>query len=95
MIKHIVFFKMPNANKELAKDLQEKLESMVGNVTSLLTLETGLNCVESERSFDLALTVTLDNLDALKQYAVDPYHQTIVAWIKENSIETKVVDYLF
>lgn len=92
MIKHIVFFKLPETFTQ--KDLLvEKLNSLKDNINFIRALEVGINFAQSDRAFDVSLTVIVDNKDALANYAVDENHLPVVEFIKANDIETKVVDY--
>lgn len=95
MIKHIVFFQFPQPTQKLCETLKSKLESMVGKIEVLKSLEVGIDIGRSERSFDAVLITTHDDLEGLQAYAVDPIHQEVVAWIKGQNIVTKVVDYTF
>jgi len=92
MIKHIVFFKLPENFTQ--KDLFiEKLNNLKDEIDFIKALEVGINFAESERAFDMSLTVILDSKEALANYAVHEKHLPVVAFLKENNIETKVVDY--
>lgn len=92
MIKHIVFFKLPEnfTQKDL---LVEKLNNLKDQIDFIRALEVGINFAQSERAFDISLTVVLDDKDALNAYAVHENHLPVVEFIKSNGIETKVVDY--
>lgn len=92
MIKHIVFFKLPQGFEQ--KDLLvEKLGSLKEQISFVRALEVGINFADSDRAFDVSLTVVVDSKDALKEYAVHPNHLPVLEFIKSNGIETKVVDY--
>jgi len=92
MIKHIVFFKLPQnfTQKDL---LVEKLNTLKDKIDFIRGLEVGINFAQSDRAFDIALTVLLDDKDALSSYATHEHHLPVVDFIKSNGIETKVVDY--
>lgn len=92
MIKHIVFFKLPESfgQKDL---LVEKLNSLKDQIDFIRGLEVGINFAESDRAFDISLTVVLADKEALQAYAVHEKHLPVVEFIKSNGIETKVVDY--
>lgn len=92
MIKHIVFFKLPQGFEQ--KDLLvEKLNGLKDQIDFIRGLEVGINFMDSERAFDLSLTVVLDSKETLSTYATHPNHLPVVDFIKSNGIETKVVDY--
>ena len=92
MIRHIVFMKFPKFS--LTQEAKEKLLSMREHIEELVDIEVGIDFSRSERSFDLALVTTFANKEDLEKYRVHPYHQEIVAWLKTNDTETKVVDYM-
>lgn len=91
MVRHIVFMKFPDFS--LAQIAKEKLLSMQGNIEVLQAIEVGIDFSRSERSYDLALVTTFNSKEDLEAYRIHPYHQEIVAWLKANNTETKVVDY--
>lgn len=92
MIKHIVFFKLPEnfTQKDL---LIEKLNSLKDQIDLIKALEVGINFAQSDRAFDISLTVVLKTKEDLQAYAVHENHLPVVEFIKSNGIETKVVDY--
>jgi hypothetical protein len=91
MIRHIVFFKHPDAAK--VDKLQEMLLALEEKMDFVLDLEVGVDFLHSARSFDLALTVTLPDAAHLDLYANHPDHLPIVEWVKANGFESKAVDY--
>ncbi len=93
MVRHIVFFKLPKNSEVTIEELKEKLSDMKGKIEVLLNLEVGVNFSDSQRAFDLALIADFKNREDLKTYSTHPVHLPIVEWIRENGIETKVVDY--
>ena len=93
MIKHIVFFKLPEEAMDKKDLLVEKLTSLKDKIDFTRALEVGINFADSDRAFDVSLTLVLDDKEALKAYATHEHHLPVVAFLKENNIETKVVDY--
>jgi hypothetical protein len=91
MIRHIVFFKHPDAAK--VEKLQEMLLALEDKMDFVLDIEVGVDFLHSARSFDLALTVTLPEVKHLELYANHAEHIPIVEWVKANGFESKVVDY--
>ena len=76
MIKHVVCFKLVDSkDKEKAKEV---LLSMKGNVPLIRDIEVGVDVLHSERSYDLILSVVLDDMKALEQYQEDEYHVNVV-----------------
>lgn len=76
MIKHIVCFKLKNG--EDVNKTKEVLLSMKGNVPLIRDIEVGVDVLHSERSYDLILSVVLDDMKALEEYQNDPYHVNVV-----------------
>lgn len=76
MIKHIVCFKLKNG--EDVNKAKEVLLSMKGNVPLIRDIEVGVDVLHSERSYDLILSVVLDDMKALEEYQNDPYHVNVV-----------------
>lgn len=78
MVKHIVCFKLKNNTPEECEKTAEVLRSMEGNVPQLRGIEVGVDFLHSERSYDVMLTVLLDDEKALWDYQNDPYHVSVV-----------------
>ena len=94
MIKHIVCFKLKNNSREECEKAAEVLRSMEGNVPMLRGIEVGVDFLHSERSYDLVLSVLLDDEKALDDYQNDPYHVSVVKThmhaVRESSV---AIDY--
>lgn len=95
MIVHIVMLKFKEEGKEenLVK-IKELLEALPSKIESLLSMEVGLDFMQSERSYDLVLTTTFNDKEGLSSYAKHPEHLKVVNIIKEVTEISKVVDYL-
>ena len=76
MIKHIVIFKLKEG--ESPEKAKEVLLGMQGNVPMLKSIEVGVDKLHSARSFDVVLTVVLDDMKALDDYQKDGYHCSVV-----------------
>lgn len=88
MIKHVVCFKLKEGeSKEKAKEV---LLSMKGNVPMLKGIEVGIDFLGSARSFDVYLSVLLDDKDALNDYQNDTYHVTVVKKHMHSVVEKSV-----
>jgi len=94
MVVHIVMFRFKDESKD---DNIEKVKSMLlalpEKIESLKSMEVGVDFLHSERSMDLVLTSTFDDRDGLESYRVHPAHQEVVSFIKEVTVESRVVDY--
>ena len=76
MIKHVVCFKLNEGESPLVA--KQVLLSMQGNVPMLRGIEVGIDELRSARSYDVMLTVLLDDMNALSDYQVDKYHVEVV-----------------
>ena len=93
MVKHIVFFKLPDnseANKQAVKD---RIMSMQGKLDFVKHLEVGLNFSPEERAFDVALISDFETKEDLQTYATHPIHVEVVNFIKSLNAVSKVADY--
>jgi len=93
MIKHIVFFKLSEEGMKQKDLIVEKLNDLKCAIPYIRALEVGVNFAEEERAFDIALTVVLDDKEALFNYAIDDKHVEFVTFVKSLDTHTKVVDY--
>lgn len=93
MIKHIVFFKLKDPTAENIERTVQVLRDMQGKIPQLRSLEAGSDVIRSERSYDLALIVEVDNLEDLQAYQVHPAHQEVIRFINEVKEHTISVDY--
>ncbi len=78
MIKHIVCFKLAEPTEENCRKAKEVLLSMKGNVPTLRDIEVGIDFLHSPRSYDIHLSVLLDDANALNEYQNDEYHCNVV-----------------
>lgn len=87
MVKHIVLFKIKD-KKDIQKGV-DALLSMKGKIEGLLSIEVGVDFLQSERSYDIALTTTHTDRAALDFYQAHPAHQPvkeIMKAIRESSV---------
>ena len=94
MIVHIVMFafKEENRAENIAK-AKAMLDALVGKIDPLLSMEVGVDFDRSERAMDLSLIATFETKEGLAAYATHPEHLEVVAFIKEVTMSSKVVDY--
>ena len=64
--------------KDLILDAKKTLESMKGNVPTVVDLKVGVDFLHSERSYDLILEVILNSKEDLELYQKDEYHCRVV-----------------
>ncbi len=94
MIKHIVFFKLSEAGMAQQDVIVEKLKQLKHDIEFIRALEVGVNFADEERAFDIALTVIVDDENALQDYASHEKHVEFVTFVKSLDTHTKVVDYV-
>ena len=95
MIVHIVMFKFKKESKEEnLKKAKAMLNALVTKIEGLKSMEVGVDFNQSERAFDMSLYSTFDSKEDLSTYATHPAHLEVVAFIKEVTETSKVVDYI-
>lgn len=93
MLKYIVLFKFRDPEACLPTVI-EKLRGMAGKIPEILSLETGADIWHNgERSYDLALTCTFENLEALAVYDTHPAHEEAREYIYAHRTDAKTVVY--
>src|SRR4051794_18808005 len=99
MFVHIVFFKLldPGANgtsaADNARELKKQFEGLHGVIPGLRRIDLGIDVFRTAESADIALYTEFDDRAAYDGYVVHPAHQAIVAYLKGNRSERRVVDY--
>jgi len=95
MIVHIVTFAFKEEEKAAnVVKVKAMLEALVDQIEPLLSMEVGVDFNGSERAMDLVLTSTFETEEGLSTYATHPAHLEVVAFIKEVTVMSKVVDYV-
>jgi len=94
MVIHIVMFKFKEENKK-ANIIQAKqmLESLMGAIPSLRSIDVGVNFCSEERAMDLSIITSFESRAGLDAYAIHPEHLKVVDFIKTVVEYSKVVDY--
>ena len=94
MIVHIVMFEFKTENREanIAK-AKSMLEALVEKIDPLISMEVGVDFSRTDRALDLSLYSTFANKEDLSTYATHPAHLEVVAFIKEVTTLSRVVDY--
>ncbi len=95
MVKHIVFFQLKDNSLENKEKVQKKLLSLKNRVEVLQKIEVGINFCDEDRAYDIALLTDFANKEDLEAYAVHPYHLEIISYIKNITVSSKVVDFLY
>ena len=89
MIRHIVMFKLKDNSPAKVQEAASMLSSMKGKIEGLVDLQTGVDFLGSERSYDLALICTFDNEEHFKAYVNHPVHRPVKAYmhaVRETSV---------
>lgn len=94
MIKHIVFTKFENP-AEQAPIASKMLLALKDKVPQIVTIETGIDFLRSERSYDMALIVTFQTREDLHTYDHHPEHEAVRAYIKAHRTASATVDFEF
>jgi len=94
MITHIVLFKFkPEATEAEIQKLAEGLGGLPQLIEEIREFRFGADVVGSERSYDLGLVSSFEDLDALQRYNVHPEHQKVVAQVKAIASNVVAVDF--
>ena len=93
MIKHIVLFDFKEENRaENIDQAKEMLEGLMGKVSTLKSMEVGINFSDEARAMDLSIITEFDTREDLEAYAVHPEHLKVVEFIKGVVNSSKVSD---
>lgn len=78
MVKHVVCFKLKDTGAERCAEAAMVLSSMRTRVPQVKQLWVDVDFLHSERSYDVMLTVLVEDEAALAAYQADPYHCRVV-----------------
>lgn len=96
MIRHIVMYKLKDPTDENKQALVDMFKSMRGRIDELRGVEAGADILGTERSFDVVLVTTFDDLEDYRAYQDSEYHINVVKKYVHGVIEKAVaVDYNF
>ena len=98
MVKHIVMLKLGETEDRIDKlenalKLKKAIEDLNFKIDEVKYMEVGLNYNEKPTAFDLVLTTTFDNAEALDVYRKHPEHIKVLDFLNEVTDKTAVVDY--
>ncbi len=98
MIKHIVFFKLKDqaagaTRSENLQALKNKLEKLPGRINVIRAFEVGVNLLQNQDGYDLALYSSFEDQAALNCYRDHPAHQEVVTFIDNITTGRTAVDY--
>ncbi len=90
MICHVVL--MTFTDPADAPEAERRLNALVGQVPSLLSLQVGLDVVRGPASAHLFLQTTHVDLTGLRAYTEHPVHVDLVAWLGPRLAQRVLVD---
>ena len=93
MVKHIVMFKLAEKTTENMERAVSSLRSLEGKIETLQSIEIGTDFLESDRSYDIALTAHFKDRDGLNIYANHENHLPVVKIMRSLCSTSVVVDY--
>ena len=94
MITHVVLFKFkPETTDAEIQKLAEGLGGLPHLIEEIREFRFGTDVIHSERSYDLGLVSSFDDLEALQNYQVHPEHQKVVAQVKAITSGVVAVDF--
>ena len=94
MIKHTVLFKFKEESKNQVYRAREILLSMEGIVPTVQKVEVAIDELNSARSFDIMLTVSLEDFNALDEYQKDTDHVSVVkTFMQDHTSQSVTMDY--
>ena len=98
MIKHVVMWKLKDfaegcSREENAKKIKSMLESLVGKIEQIVSLEVGVNICNSDMAYDLVLITEFEDEQKLKEYSNHPEHVKVSDFVTKVRVSRVVVDY--
>ena len=98
MVKHIVMLKLKDSEDrgeklENALKLKKSIEELSYKIDEVKYMEVGLNFNEKPSAYDLVLTSTFDNEEALEKYRIHPEHKKVLDFLYQVTEHSTVVDY--
>lgn len=86
MVRYCVMWKFKSSDdktaKELAEDVKEKYESLLGLVPGLLNIEIGINRNDGATSYDAVMLADFKNWGALAAYKADQLRDNVIEYVK-------------
>ncbi len=92
MVKHIVMFKLSEKTPENMERAVSSLRSLEGNIETLKSIEVGTDFLESDRSYDIALTAEFENRKGLEIYGGHENHLPVVKFMRSLCSSSIAVD---
>lgn len=83
----------PGTPKEIAEDIKERYQAILGIVPGLKNVEVGVNRNESATSYDAVLIEDFDNWADLASYKADPVRNELKKYIDSHVAARARVEY--
>lgn len=87
MIRHAIMWKFKPSDgktpKEIAEDIKERYEAMLGLVPGLKNVEVGINRNESATAYDAILITDFSDWEGLAAYKADPMRDEVSKYVAE------------
>lgn len=97
MIKHIVMWNVKGNTQqqrhEVAQNIKQRFESLLGRIPGLVRLEVGLDISNVDYACDMVLYTEFESEASLEAYATHPDHLTIRKELGDVRIARYQVDY--
>lgn len=97
MVRYCVMWKFKPSDgkttKEIAEDVKERYESLMGLIPGLLQVEVGINRNESATAYDAILIADFENWEALTAYKADTMRDNINKYVETLSKTRTRVEY--
>jgi hypothetical protein len=98
MVEHVVMWRIKDLDegydtKSAAWKMKEKLESMIGKIPGLTSLQVGINENQSPAAYHICLITEHPSWNDLKAYQENPVHKEVAAFVTEISKERAIVDF--
>ena len=93
MLTHIVMFKLKDRSPENVAATRDRIALLAGQISEILSIEVGINVVDSPRAYDIALVETFESVEALHTYQVHPVHVALLTEVMPRFEDFHSVDY--
>lgn len=98
MIKHLVFWNVKEEfegmkKPEIHQKMKSMLEALPPHIPEIRSLEVGLNFSGRDTAFEIGLNSAFESKEDLATYQNHPEHQKVVAFFKQVTIGSAVLDY--
>ena len=86
MVRYSVMWKFKPSDgktaKEIAEDVKEKYESLMGLVPGLENIEVGINRNESATAYDAMMIADFESWEALAAYKADTMRDSVIKYVE-------------